>query len=247
MYKSITKLQIKHIRALHQKKYRQKYRQFFVEGTKSVFEFLNSIYSCQNIFASHEWLEQNNLNTYNSTPIYTASNKEMQQISALKSPPGVMAVFEQPKENLLNAHVDLVLALEDIRDPGNLGTIIRTAEWFGLQQIVCSLSCAEVFNPKVVQASMGSLARVEVVYIDLLHLKKSLPNHKMVLADMKGENVANFNWNKNILVIGNEANGASKTLKEVAENVVTIPRMGKAESLNAAMSTGIILAFAKLR
>ena len=247
MYKSITKLQIKHIRALHQKKFRQKYRQFFVEGTKSVFEFLNSNYLCQNIFATNEWLEQNSLNDFTHFSIYSASNKEMQQVSALKNPPGILAVFDQPKENLLNADVDLVLALEDIRDPGNLGTIIRTAEWFGLQQIVCSLSCAEVFNPKVVQASMGSLARVEVVYMDLLHLKKNLPNHKMVLADMKGENVANFNWHQNILVIGNEANGVSSNLKEVAENVLTIPRMGKAESLNAAMSVGIILAFARLR
>lgn len=247
MYKSITKLQIKHIRALHQKKFRQKYRQFFVEGAKSVFEFLNSNYSCQNIFTTNDWLKQNSLDSYSHISICSTSNKEMQQASALKNPPGILAVFEHSKENLLNADVDLVLALEDIRDPGNLGTIIRTAEWFGLQQIVCSLSCAEVFNPKVVQASMGSLARVDVVYMDLLHLKKSLPNHRMVLADMKGENVANFYWDKNILVIGNEANGVSSNLKEVTENVVTIPRMGKAESLNAAMSVGIILAFAKLR
>jgi TrmH family RNA methyltransferase len=246
MYKSIAKLQIKHIRALHQKKYRQKYRQFFVEGTKSVLEFLNSSFSCQNIFATHEWLTQNSLDSFTHIPIFSTSNKEMQQISTLKNPPGILAVFEQPEETILKVDEDLVLALDDIRDPGNLGTTIRTAEWFGLKQIVCSTSCAEVFNPKVVQATMGSLARVEVVYMDLLLLKNNLPNHKMVLADMKGENVASFKWDKNILVIGNEANGVSSGLKQIAEKTLTIPRMGKAESLNAAISSGIILAYAKL-
>lgn len=247
MYKSITKNQIKHIRLLHQKKYRQKYSQFFVEGSKSVSEFLNSNFNIQNIFATHEWLEKNMATFSKHFEIFAVSNTEMQQISMLKNPPGVLGVFEQIKGQEININENLVLALEDIRDPGNMGTIIRTADWFGLKQIVCSTSCAEAYNPKVVQASMGSLARVHVIYTDLLDLKKSFPNHRMVLADMKGENMANYKWDKNILVIGNEANGVSQFLKNETDDIVTIPRIGKAESLNAAMSVGIILAFVRLR
>lgn len=234
----ISKSQIKHIRFLHTKKYRQKYNQFIVEGYKSVREFINSTYKCVALYGKDDALiEFNNFKIEKYSCIY----KELQQISTLKNPQDIVGVFQMPTNTSLDYKQNFIIALDDMRDPGNLGTVIRTVDWFGLNQILCSENCVDAFNSKVVQASMGSLSRVNVVYVNLLKELKSISSHKIIFADMQGVPYQKYNWNKNILVIGNEANGISYDLKQINHDLVTIPKKGKAESLNAAISAAIIL------
>ncbi|MCB9257280.1 MAG: RNA methyltransferase [Chitinophagales bacterium] len=233
--------QIKQIRLLQTKKYRQKYDQFIVEGVKSVQEFLRSDLECLGLFTSVEhFIEFQAL----CPPgiIYETKPKQMEQISALKSPQEVLAIFKIPKLKNLDVKADFILALEDIRDPGNLGTIIRSADWFGFSQIVCSNTCVDCFNPKVVQASMGSLARIKVFYLDLKTFIESNTEHQLVLTDMKGEDYRSFAWSKNIIVIGNEGKGISSELRSLQHAKISILKKGGAESLNAAISASIILA-----
>lgn len=245
MFSKISKAQLKHVRLLHLKKYRQKYNQFIVEGIKSVNEFVNSKIKCIAVYADSEHLLtfQDKVGTNNCFEI---KEKELEQISAFKNPQEILAVFEIPETNEINTKANLILALDDIRDPGNLGTIIRTAEWFGLHEIVCSTTSAECFNPKVIQASMGSVSRMQVHYLDLEHFINNTKSHSVVLADMEGQDFTQFKWDKNILIIGNEANGVSPYLKSLDHSKITIPRKGAAESLNAAISAAIILANAKI-
>lgn len=245
MFSKISKAQIKHIRLLHLKKYRQKYNQFIVEGLKSVNEFVESNIKCIGIYANAE-----HLLTYREAVginfCFETKDKELEQISAFKTSQEVLAVFEIPQNMQVDNSANFILALDDIRDPGNLGTIIRTAEWFGLKEVICSKTSAECYNPKVIQASMGSVSRMKIHYVDLESYLKENKTHQVVLADMDGADYKEYKWKKNILVIGNEANGISAYLKELPNEKITIPRKGAAESLNAAISTAIILASAKI-
>lgn len=240
-FKKITQSQIKHLRSLQLKKYRQKYNQFIVEGTKSVLEFLNSSLVCVGIFAHEQVLENLSIDKFEDI-LYVANTKQMNQLSALKQSSGLMACFEIPETQPVNKQEKLVLALDDIRDPGNLGTIIRTADWFGLNQVVCSLESVDCYNPKVIQSSMGSLSRIAVHYKDLAHLPIDFPNHDLMIADMNGEDYRSVSFDRGVLVIGNEGHGVSEKILNMAIRRVHIPRVGKAESLNAAVSASIILA-----
>lgn len=231
----ISNAQIKHVRFLHQKKYRQKYNQFIVEGFKSVNEFLASELQCESIFIHHDAVLP-----INGAEVYTCSEKQMQQITALKNHQQVLAVFTIPQMRTLPA-ATFYLCLDDIRDPGNLGTIIRTADWFGLQEIVCSPSCAEAFNPKVVQASMGSLSRMQVRYENLVGFINEHKKYALLLADMEGISYKKTRYIDTILVIGNEGKGVSEEIRELQHQKVSIPQIGKAESLNAALSAAILL------
>ncbi len=240
MFEKINNTQSKHIKKLHRKKNRQIFNEFIVEGTKTVLEFVVSDYKCKGIYATNEWLEEN-LKHINDLALFIVNTKQMSQISTFKNPSHVLAVFDaRLKEKKILE--DFILFLEDIRDPGNLGTIIRTAEWFGLKSIYCSETCADNFNSKVIQASMGSASRIQVNYTSFEKILNLNPNHIPVLADMNGTSLKKYNWSKkNILVIGNEANGVSENLKNSITNKLTIERKGKAESLNASISTAIIL------
>jgi RNA methyltransferase, TrmH family len=240
MRKTVSKAQIKQIRFLHQKKFRQRYHQFIVEGTKSVLEFLHSNLECIGLYAVLDVIEQNAAH-FSGVEVFECKDKEMEQITALKSHQGVLAVFAMPEPSEINWNTSHILALDDVRDPGNLGTIIRIADWFGFSQIVCSNTCADCFNPKVVQATMGSLSRIDVVYTDLEKMISENKDFVLTLADMDGENLNDFLFSKNLIVIGNEANGISPYLKNKPHQKITIPRKGRAESLNAAISAGIIL------
>jgi RNA methyltransferase, TrmH family len=242
MRKTITKAQIKHIRSLHLKKFRQRYHQFTVEGTKSVLEFLHSDLKCIGLYAKSAFFEQNP-DLERRFDSYECSEKDMEQLTSFKTHQTVLAVFEMPAEIKADKSADCILALDDIRDPGNLGTIIRIADWFGFNQVICSETCAESFNPKVVQASMGSLSRINVVYTNLEFFAGDMKSHQLVLADMQGVPVKEFSFSKNIIVIGNEANGISESLRKLDHAKVTIPKKGRAESLNAAVSAGIILSY----
>lgn len=241
MFLPVSKSQIKHIRSLHQKKFRQRYHEFIVEGAKSVLEFLQSDLKCTGIYANEENCTKFSKFVPNSM-VYLSKDKDLEQLTAFKTHQGVLAVFEIPATKPISINEEFILALDDIRDPGNLGTIIRLCDWFGLNQLICSTTCADAYNPKVVQASMGSLSRINVVYTDLDKFIEANHDFNLMLADMDGTDIKSVSFNKNIIVIGNEANGISDYLKNRKHTKITIPRKGRAESLNAAISAGIILA-----
>lgn len=233
---SLSKNHIKLITSLSQKKYRQKHKLFVVEGVKVVQEFLNSSYELDIVFSSDT--------DFSSTDKFIeVTDQELKKISSLKNPNKVLAIFKIP--NQINPIMGgLILALDSINDPGNLGTIIRLCDWFGIEQLVCSNETVDCFNSKVVQASMGSLTRVAISYLDL---KKYLQNASVPIfvADMDGLNVYKTKLpDSAVLVLGNEANGISDEIKQLVTTKITIPRYGafqQTESLNVATASAILL------
>ena len=233
---SLSKNHIKLITSLSQKKYRQKHKLFVVEGVKVVQEFLNSSYELDIVFSS-------DTNFSSTNKFIEVTDQELKKISSLKNPNKVLAIFKIP--NQINPIMGgLILALDSINDPGNLGTIIRLCDWFGIEQLVCSNETVDCFNSKVVQASMGSLTRVAVSYLDL---KKYLQNASVPIfvADMDGLNVYKTKLpDSALLVLGNEANGISDEIKQLVTTKITIPRYGafqQTESLNVATASAILL------
>jgi len=235
---SISKSQSKIITSLSQKKYRQKYKLFIAEGVKVVNELLNSSLEIDTLFAVDDFKTD-----ISSDMITRISEKDLQKISNLKTPNKVLGLFKIPDEKPLKKN-GLILALDDVNDPGNLGTIIRLCDWFGISQLLCSKETVDCYNQKVVQATMGSLTRVSVSYIDLeAYLTAS--NLPTFIADMDGENVYKSQLpNEGILIMGNEANGVSDKIKVLIKNKISIPRFGETqetESLNVATATAILL------
>jgi TrmH family RNA methyltransferase len=234
---ALSKNQLKLITSLKQKKYRQKHNLFVVEGVKTVQEFLNSNFVLNQLFFTEDMGYSSFLN---STEI---TEQELQKISSLKTPNKVLALFELPTEKTLKTN-GLILVLDAINDPGNLGTIIRLCDWFGIDQLVCSNDTVDCFNSKVVQASMGSLARASIYYTNIIEYLSTSKLPKFA-ADMNGENVYTTSLPKNaILVLGNEANGIRKEVYSEITNVISIPRFGamqETESLNVATATAIFL------
>lgn len=234
---NLSKNHIKLITSLSQKKYRQKHKLFVAEGVKVVNELLNSSLQVKTIFCTDDFSVNEEIN------VVKVSESELKKISNLKTPNKVVGLFYIPEQVLPSANT-FTLALDDVNDPGNLGTIIRLCDWFGVEQLVCSKNTVDCYNAKVVQASMGSLTRISVNYVDLVTFlsKAELP---VFTADMKGENIYNTNLPKEaILVMGNEANGISNAVRELISNQLTIPRFGKiqeTESLNVATATAIML------
>ncbi|NLP57347.1 RNA methyltransferase [Lutibacter sp. B1] len=234
---SLSKNQLKLITSLQQKKYRVKFNLFVAEGTKVVDEFLNSNFELEHLFCVNNSMYKSIKN------ITEISEAELKKISTLKTPNNVLALFKIPSKKILEKE-GLILVLDEINDPGNLGTIIRLCDWFGVEQLICSTNTVDCFNSKVVQASMGSLTRVSISYTDLeTYLKNSdLPKYAAL---MDGENVYKSKLPKDaILVMGNEANGIGKPILSLLDNSVSIPRFGKlqkTESLNVATATAILL------
>ena len=218
---SISKNQSKIITSLSQKKYRQKHKLFIAEGVKVVNELLNSSLEIDTLFAVDDF--QIDIPENKITRI---SEKDLQKISNLKTPNKVLGLFKIPNDKLLQKN-GLIVALEDVNDPGNLGTIIRLCDWFGVSQLLCSKETVDCYNQKVVQASMGSLTRVSITYIDLeMYLTAStLPTF---IADMDGENVYKSQLpREGVLIMGNEANGVSDKIKVLIKNKISIPRFGE--------------------
>ena len=232
----ITKNQIKYIRGLVQKKNRIKEECFVVEGEKSVAELLKSSFQIIDLFATKQWIVKNNYAKANEVSV-----AELARISNLKSANNVLAVVNIPAEKKERSE-GVILVLDDVNDPGNLGTIIRMCDWFGVQQIICSKNTVDIYNPKVVQSTMGSLFRVGVRYTDLsTYLAKvSTPVYG---AFMRGENIKGIRGKKNAhVVMGNEANGISVEVEEYISKKVSIKNIGNnAESLNVAVATSILL------
>lgn len=230
----ITKNQIKFIKSLSLKKKRIKEQLFIAEGEKVVSELLRSDFEIKNIYATKEWEVSND----NITQI---SNAELQKISNLKSPNKVLAVV-QFKNHKIIKHDGITLVLDKINDPGNLGTIIRICDWFGVKQIICSKNTVDIFNPKVVQSAMGSAFRVKVNYTDLVNYLSDITT-PIYGAFMDGENLKEVKIPKSAhLVMGNEANGISAEINKLITDKVAIKNIGKsAESLNVAVATSILL------
>ncbi len=237
----ISKSQISFIKSLHQKKIRKEQGLFIVEGLKSIQEFINSEYLVDSVYCTENlMLKLDNLSRKIKPVIISES--ELSRISTLSTPQAILAVVQIPKHTEINIKKldrSFFLALDGVQDPGNLGTIIRTADWFGLNTILCSMDTAEVYNPKVVQASMGSLSRVNIIYTDLGVLFSQI-NIPVYGALLDGKSIYETDFGQaGIVLLGNEGNGISKELVEKINYPITIPRFGKAESLNVAISASI--------
>lgn len=234
----VSKNQIKLINNLNQKKYRNTLNLFVVEGEKGIEEFLASDLELHTLFCTSSFEVKNE-----SDKVIRVSETELKQISQLKAPNQAVAIFCKPKPKPL-IECGLTLVLDQLNDPGNLGTIIRLGDWFGISQIICSPDTVDCFNSKVVQATMGSLTRVSVIYTEISAYLKSakLP---IYASAMQGDSVYKSKLPKNaILIMGNEANGISKGVFSLATNCLSIPRFNttnKPESLNVATATAILL------
>ena len=243
----ISKNQIKNISALHQKKFRKELNLFIAEGPKVVEEFLHSDLKIVEIYGLENWVNRNLLllKSKNLT-CFTVTEAELVRISALQTPNEVLVVCRQPvySEKDMDKKTNLFLYLDGVADPGNIGTIIRMADWFGLKQVFCSDNCAEVFNPKVVQSTMGSISRVRFFNLDLASACKLLDIKEVYGATLEGENIYTSSIPKrSMLVIGSESHGISNENSKLVSNQITIPQAagGTTESLNAAVAASIIL------
>ncbi len=234
----VSKNQIKLIQSLQQKKYRNSHNLFVVEGEKSVNEFLKAQFKLKSLFYTKDFLGENL-----DKNALLITDKELARISFLKTPQKVLALFYKPIA-LAPKKNKLTLVLDSIQDPGNLGTIIRLCDWFNVSQLVCSNDTVDCYNPKVVQATMGSLARIPIIYTDILTFLKT-SNKTCYAADMSGANIYTTPLeNEAILVMGNEGNGLSKEVLKHIDKSLTIPRFNntqKPESLNVATATAILL------
>ncbi|SHL49501.1 TrmH family RNA methyltransferase [Flavobacterium saccharophilum] len=234
----VSKNQIKLITGLHQKKQRFANQLFFAEGVKVIQELLQSNFELEHLYTT-----LNDFESVQSSKRTLINEQELKKISALATPNSCLAVFKIPAENKI-IDSGLIIALDDIRDPGNLGTILRLCDWFGIKQIICSKETVDIYNPKVVQATMGSIARVNVNYIDL---KTFITQTKLPVFGtfMDGDNIYQCDLPQNgIIIMGNEANGISAEIEKIVTSRISIPRFGelqKTESLNVATATAIIL------
>ncbi len=235
----LSKNQIKLITSLKQKKYRKQHQLFIAEGKKVIDELLQSNFELDSLFVTNE----NIFTSVSKSKINATTDVELKKISVLTTANDCLALFKIPniEENELKG---LVLALDNVRDPGNLGTIIRLCDWFGIETLLCSEATVDVYNPKVVQATMGSISRVNIIYTNL---EKALQETNLPVFGtfMDGENIYQKALAKEgIIVMGNEANGISSEIEALVTQKIAIPRFGKlqqTESLNVATATAIIL------
>lgn len=232
----ISKADIKHIRSLQRKKFRDQHQCFVIEGYKMLKaalahrpELVETIYTT----------DPRQLSDIEDHTIIPISDKVLQQISSLRNPQSVIAICRKPDEVSIDA--PLILALDTIQDPGNMGTILRLAAWFGIEHIVASEGCADIFNPKVVQASMGGVFTVNLRTCDLKHYL-SETNQPIFGAVLEGKNIYQEDLPpRGIILMGNEGNGIDNNLLPLISHPVSIPKIGSGESLNVAMATGILL------
>ena len=235
----ITKNQIKYIRGLSLKKNRIKEQCFIVEGEKCLSELLNSSFEVVELFALKDWIDENKAVFHT---IQVVSFKELERISNLKSPNKVLAVVKMKKQEIIQQKSIVTLVLDDINDPGNLGTIIRMCDWFGVKQIICSENTVDIYSRKVVQSTMGSLFRIHIIYADLSTYLAKVKT-PIYGAYMHGDNVKDIEISqKTHLVVGNEANGISEKVEKYISKKVAIRNIGgNTESLNVAVATSILL------
>lgn len=242
----ISKNQIKHIQALHSKKNREEENLFIIEGVKLVNEFINhQKFIIKEVFATSDFIDSYKSELIENVVSFTEiTNDELKKISHLTSPNQVLAIVKSTKQKLDVALLNTsnTLFLDDIRDPGNLGTIIRIADWFGFKQVICSPNCTELYNPKTLQASMGAVLHVNVIIMKFEELLSKIDRLPIYGAVLKGENIYSTSLKHGLLVIGNEANGISKDILKYISKPITIPAANSngSESLNAANACAII-------
>ncbi len=244
---SVSKNQIKMIKALAFKKFRDETNLFSAEGTKLVEELILT-FNCSLLIVTDKWMLENK--PFGDLKAEIVTTEDFKKISNQKNPQGVLAVFKKPdfKFDIDNLSLNLSLALDEVQDPGNLGTIIRIADWFGIKNVICSENCADAFSPKTVQSSMGALARVNVHYVNLESFLKEIPAKIPIYGTfMNGNDIYNETLTENgIIVMGNEGNGISLEIEKLVTRRLLIPNFpnGEAtsESLNVSVATAIICA-----
>ena len=239
----LSKTQVKYIQSLGQKKSRDEEELFIAEGPKIIEEFLtNQRVRIRQIFALKSWVDVNG-NKAGNIQVTEIDEIDLEKISQLKTPNLALAVVEKFKVNESpDLKSKITLALDTIQDPGNMGTIIRIADWFGVENIICSNDCADIYNSKVVQSTMGSIARVNIFYTDVqswLAQNTAITSYATALSGKPVNTIEKLK--EGIIIIGNESKGVSDGVFDLAKEKISIPRIGEAESLNAAVATGIIL------
>ncbi len=245
----ISKHELKYYSSLLKKKFRNQENKFIVEGIKTVNEGLISDYFCEAAFVTNQFIEKN-IEVYETisdlgTKIFVLNNLEFGKISETVNPQGIAAVFNKKKNNNNLAFDDNIIVLENISDPGNVGTILRNCDWFGISDVVLSKNCADVYNPKTIRSTMGSLFHLNIYdEFELIPFLANLKNqnYKILCADLSGENIFEYHFpKKTVIVLANEAHGPSSELLSIVDKLITIPKFGKAESLNVASASAIIL------
>ena len=242
---------IKHIKKLKDKKERDLSNEYIIEGIKLIQEAIQENAKIKQIIICDdcektESIPKDLMYEIAKQECIYVTNKIFETITEVMNPQGILAIIEkQSKEIQIDDKQDIILALDDIQDPGNLGTILRTADSIGLTQILVSKGTADCYNPKVVRSTMGAIFRVKIIECeDLVKTLKEIKKHKfeIVVSSLQTDNsIYDINYHKKVIVIGNEANGVKKEIQDLADKKVKIPMLGKTESLNASVATGIIL------
>ena len=243
----MTKSDIKYIQSLAHKKQREEEGLFVVEGVKMVDELLlNFPDRIIKVYATETWINDRTEIVKKYKLFDCIDLESLERISFLHTANEVVALVSMPTVEMVPSFSNgVTLVLDQIQDPGNLGTIIRTADWFGVNQIICSVDTSDAFSPKVVQASMGSLMRLNIFYLELEPVLKHLGEVPIYTAELNGESLFDFEFRlPSVLVIGNESRGVSEKISKLATKKITIPKLGNAESLNASVAAGIILSHA---
>ncbi len=244
----LSKTKIKFIRSLEQKKFRKQENAFIAEGPKCVGDLLREDFKARMIVATSEW--QCPITLSDDVEFIEVTEAELSKTSLLQHPQYVLGVFEIPTSASMASDVkkELILALDNVQDPGNMGTIIRTADWFGIKSIICSQGSADAYNPKVVQATMGSIARIHIQYVeDMTRYLSLLPSDIPIYgALLDGENIYSTSLSKNgVIIMGNEGNGISENVRKCLTHKILIPQYPldhpTAESLNVSIATAVIL------
>jgi TrmH family RNA methyltransferase len=242
----LSKSGVKYIQSLYHKKFRDEEDLFVAEGVKTVKEFLlHAADLLHRLYALPEWIESNMILLEHISPekIFQISNAELQRISSLATPNQVLAVMQKkPQQPVTPSGKETILMLDDIQDPGNMGTIIRTADWFGINSILCGPGCADMYNAKVLQSTMGSIIRVNMQYTNLTDWHEKHDHIPIYGCTLSGTSVYEFRAETGcIILVGNESKGIRPELLSRCAAQITIPRLGGAESLNASVATGIVL------
>lgn len=239
----LSKNQIKHINSLQQKKFRQEYQSFVVEGAKSVLELLKSDFEIELLFVTEDFYQENKLVlAQQSIEPIMVGQAELERVGSFSSNNAALALVKtKANEEILVQEGEYALILDDIRDPGNLGTIIRVADWYGIKKIICSNATVDCYNPKVISATMGSFTRVALYYTELVPFLQQ-QKHTIYGTLLDGNNIHRVTFQETgYIVIGNEANGISEAVETLINEKITIPRFGETESLNAGIATAIVL------
>ena len=242
---------IKHIRKLKEKKYRDEYNEYVVEGVKIVEEAIKENAKIKQVIVCNDTTKTYEIPTHIMLEIAKfdciyVSDKIFNYITQVTNPQGIMAIIEKQDENMqIDYNQDIIVMLDDVQDPGNLGTILRTVDSIGLNQIIVSKGTADSFNSKVVRSTMGAIFRLKIIEEeDLIKTIKELRKHhfKLLVTSLQTENsIYDIDFSKKIIVIGNEANGVSKEIQDLSDEKAKIPMLGRTESLNASVAAGIVM------